>query len=188
METDQSQELNVFKEKNIIIDHIKINYQIGGNGPAIMLIHGWPFTSLEWTNMIPALADAGYTVIAPDLVGCGKSEIPQKAYTKYSIAKLLSKLIDHLGLGKVTVLGTDIGMMVAYSLAANFAEKIDKVILGEGALPGFGLEELMNPANGGSWHFGFQMQSEFAAMVIKGNEKEYYSNFWKMMSPENGGN
>lgn len=65
-------------------------------------------------------------------------------------------------------------------------KKIKKVILGEGALPGFGLEELMNPATGGSWHFGFQMQADFAAAVIAGNEKTYYQQFWKMMSPVKG--
>lgn len=64
MEIEQSKELNGFKENNLIIDHIKINYQIGGTGPAIMLIHGWPFTSQEWTNMMPALADVeGHTLL-----------------------------------------------------------------------------------------------------------------------------
>jgi len=188
METNDSQELDGFKECYLTIDEIKIHYQIGGNGPAIMLIHGWPFTWLEWKKVMPVLASLGYTVITPDLVGCGKSDIPLKKYTKYDIAKILAQLIDTINLENVTVLGTDIGMMVAYSLAANFPQKIEKVILGEGALPGFGLEDLMNPAQGGSWHFGFQMQSEFAATVIGGNEKEYYSSFWKIMSPDNGSN
>ena len=72
------------------------------------------------------------------------------------------------------------------SLAANYPEKVKKVILGEGALPGFGLEKLMDVAQGGSWHFGFQMQADFAARVIEGNEEVYFSNFWNMMAPVKG--
>lgn len=161
----------------------KIYYQIYGEGSLpIVLIHGWPFTSLEWQKLVPYLSQKNCKVITLDLPGCGKSDLPEKAWTKYEIAKIIDEILSDENLNDVTVLGTDIGMMVAYSLAANFPERISKVILGEGALPGFGLEELMDVAKGGSWHFGFQMQSQFAAQVIKGNERAYYTNFYKIMS------
>lgn len=161
----------------------KIYYQIHGEGQqTILLIHGWPFTSLEWQNLIPYLVNQNYQVVTIDLPGCGKSELPEKALTKFEIAKVIDEILNAENLNDVTVLGADIGMMVAYSLAANFPERIGKVILGEGSLPGFGLEELMDVAKGGSWHFGFQMQAKMASSVIAGNERAYYSNFYKIMS------
>lgn len=170
-------------EKYHLSANTKLYYQIHGDGKqTILLIHGWPFTSLEWQNLIPYLVNQHNQVMTIDLPGCGMSDVPEKALTKFEIAKVIDEILNAEKLNDVTVLGTDIGMMVAYSLAANFPEIISKVILGEGALPGFGLEELMDVAKGGSWHFGFQMQAKMAASVIAGNERKYYSNFYKIMS------
>lgn len=174
--------MKTFENYHISTDS-KIYYQIHGEGQqTILLIHGWPFTSLEWQNLIPYLVNQNYQVMTIDLPGCGKSDLPEKALTKFEVAKAINEILVENSLKDVVVLGTDIGMMVAYSLAANFSERISKVILGEGSLPGFGLEELMDVAKGGSWHFGFQMQAKMASSVIAGNERAYYSNFYKIMS------
>lgn len=169
------------------VNNTKLHYVKGGHGTVtILLLHGWPYTWQEWEPVLPGLINAGFTVIVPDLHGCGQSEKPVKPQTKLEIAEGLSELIDELEETTVYVVGMDIGMMAAYALASNFPEKIKKLVLGEGVLPGFGLEELMDPAKGGSWHFGFQAQSEFASNVIAGNEEAYHNNFWKMMSPVKG--
>lgn len=180
-----SEELKIiddFKSCYITVENLKIHYVIGGAGPVILLIHGWPFTWLEWKNLMPILSENNFTVVAIDLPGCGESDMPDKPKSKKDIASMINYIIKSNNWEDITILGTDIGMMVAYALAANFPEKIKNVILGEGALPGFGLEELMDPSKGGSWHFGFQMQGEFAANVIKNNEITYHSAFWKIMS------
>ncbi len=178
--------MEYLKNNFATIEGLKIHYTTAGTGPAILLIHGWPFTSLEWKKLIPFLTKSDYSVFAPDLVGCGESELPDAPKSKFEIASILNQLLELHKLNNVTILGTDIGMMVAYSLAVNFPERIGKVILGEGALPGFGLEQLMDVANGGSWHFGFQALGEYSANLIHGNEKEYHSGFYSIMSLQNG--
>lgn len=81
-----------------------------------------------------------------DFPGCGKSDLPEKAFTKFEVAKEINEILVENNLKDVVVLAKDKGMMVAYILAANFPERISKVIMWEGSLPGFGVESLMDVA------------------------------------------
>lgn len=170
------------------VNETRIHYVRGGSGPAILLLHGWPYSWFEWRKMMPALRDAGFTIIAPDLRGFGDSDKPDSGYLKTNVAKDIYELVKQLGFDKINLMGVDIGMMVAYAYASSYPDKVNHLILAEGVLPGFGLEEIMNPATGGSWHFGFQAQAKFAAMVTEGNEAKYLTDFWNFMEPLHGPN
>ena len=76
--------------------------------------------------------------------------------------------------------------MVAYAYAAAHPDEVRRLALCESLIPGFGLEELMNPATGGYWHFGFHMQVDIAEMLTKGKEADYLNPMWQMMSPVQG--
>ena len=165
---------------------IRLHYVSGGSGPAIVLLHGWPFTWREWRGIMPALAQAGFTVIAPDLRGLGDSEKPSHGYDKKTVADDIRHLVRELGFNEIDLVGTDIGMMVAFAWALHQPEEIRRLVLAESLLPGFGLEELMNPATGGYWHFGFHAQVELATMLTEGKEAEYLGNNWTMFSPLKG--
>ena len=91
-----------------------------------------------------------------------------------------------LGFDSIDLVGTDIGMMVAVSWALHHPTEIRRLVLAESLIPGFGLEELMNPATGGYWHFGFHAQVDLATMLTEGKEAEYLGNNWKMFSPLKG--
>ncbi|MCX4234894.1 alpha/beta fold hydrolase [Streptomyces ortus] len=162
---------------------VRLHYVIGGSGgPAIVLLHGWPFSWIEWRTVMPLLVRHGFTVIAPDLRGTGHSAIPAGHWSKRDEAEDLHRLLRHLGHDRTFVVGTDVGAMTAHAWAQAYPEEVSRLVLGEAFLPGFGLEEHMNPATGGSWHFGFHAQSELAAMVTEGKEEAYLSGFWSMMS------
>lgn len=154
----------------------------GGSGEPVVLLHGWPYTWLEWRRVMPLLAEAGYHVIVPDLRGTGDSARPDDGYTKSNVAEDLRQLLQARGHTSAHVVGTDIGMMVAYAFAATNPQMVRTLVLSESLLPGFGLEELMNPATGGYWHFGFHMQTDVADMLLKGNEQAYLGGMWSMMS------
>lgn len=93
-----------------------------------------------------------------------------------------TKLVQQLGHAEINLVGTDIGTMVAYAHAAAYPAQVRRLVLAESLLPGFGLEELMNPATGGYWHFGFQMQVEVATMLTAGKEEAYLLPTMAMMS------
>ena len=132
--------------------------------------------------MIPLLADAGFAVIAPDLRGLGDSSKAEGGYEKTNFAEDVRQITQSIGFETVNLVGTDIGTMVAYAYASRHPEAVRRLVLSESGIPGFGLEELMNPATGGYWHFGFHMRVDLAAMLTAGKEAAYLLPTMLMMS------
>lgn len=86
------------------VNGAQIHYVSGGQGPAVVLLHGFPFTWFEWRNVMPRLA-AQYTVIAPDLRGCGDSEKPEEGYAKTNVAEDVRQLARRLGFEEINLVG-----------------------------------------------------------------------------------
>lgn len=87
-----------------------------GEGPLVVLAHGWPELSYSWRHQMPALAKAGYRVVAPDMRGYGGSDAP-KAVDAYTIQKLtqdIVNVIESSGESKATLVGHDWGALVAW--------------------------------------------------------------------------
>lgn len=165
------------------VNGTRIHYVIGGTGSAaVVLLHGFPYTWATWRKLMPLLVDAGFTVITPDLRGLGDSEKAASGYAKSNVAEDIRQIVKLLDFGQINLVGTDIGMMVAYAYASRHPEEIRRLVLAESLIPGFGLEELMNPATGGYWHFGFHMQVAVAEMLTQGKEKAYLLPTMKMLS------
>ena len=179
-------DLDGFTHHFVKVNGTRIHYVSGGAGPAIVLLHGWPLTWREWRGVMPLLARAGFLVIAPDLRGLGDSEKPSSGYEKENVAKDIRALLRDIDVKAVDVVGTDIGMMVAVSWALHHPTEIRRLVLAESLIPGFGLEELMNPATGGYWTFGFHAQVDIATMLTEGKEAHYLGNNWSMFSPLKG--
>jgi pimeloyl-ACP methyl ester carboxylesterase len=154
------------------VNGTQLHYVTGGKGEPIVLLHGWPKTWYKWRKVMPALAER-YTVIVPDLPGLGDSSPSTTGYDKRAIAQTIYQLVNQLGFQQINLVGHDIGGMVAYAYAATHPEGIRKLALTEFWLPGFGLEEGMDVANGGSWHFGFHITPNIPEMLTAGKEREY---------------
>ncbi|QUG41934.1 alpha/beta fold hydrolase [Psychrobacillus sp. INOP01] len=77
---------------------------------------------IEWKDIIPALAQS-YTVIVPDLRGAGLSDKPVKGYDKLTLAKDIYLLVEQLGFKEVSLVGHDIGAMVAFTYANEYSEE-----------------------------------------------------------------
>ncbi|WP_407900217.1 alpha/beta fold hydrolase [Scytonema sp. NUACC26] len=126
---------------------------------------------------MPTLAER-YRLYVPDMRGLGESSRPADGdYTKKAVADDVYKLLQSLGIDRVYVAGQDMGAPVAYSLAAQHPDLVAAVALIDSGIPGLGLEAAMNPAQGGSWHFGFFAAPEFPEMLTKGREKEFLTKF-----------
>jgi pimeloyl-ACP methyl ester carboxylesterase len=92
-------------------------------GPAVVLLHGWPDSSRVWRHQVPALASAGFRVVAPDLRGFGASDRPEGtgAYRAKVLCGDVVGVLDALGLERATVVGHDWGAGLAWMLASVFA-------------------------------------------------------------------
>lgn len=119
---------------------LRVHYLDEGpaDGPVTLLMHGEPSWSYLYRTMIPPLVDAGRRVIAPDLVGFGRSDKPteQSDYTyARHVAWMRSALFDALGLTGITYFGQDWGGLIGIRLVADAPERFDRVITGNTMLP-----------------------------------------------------
>jgi pimeloyl-ACP methyl ester carboxylesterase len=95
----------------------------------VLLLHGKNFAGYYWTNLIKALRDRGYRVIVPDQIGFGKSSKPIIHYSFHLLATQNKKLIDNLGIEKVTILGHSMGGMLATRFALMYPNRVKQLIL-----------------------------------------------------------
>jgi pimeloyl-ACP methyl ester carboxylesterase len=156
------------------VDGVNLHYLTAGQGPAVILLHGYTQTSRMWKPIIPLLA-AKFTVIAPDLPGIGDSDIPADGLDMKTAAARIHALAKSLGVEKARVVGHDIGLMVAYAYAAQFPSETEKLVVMDAFLPGVaGWEDVYN--NPGIWHFRFNGPTP--EELVRGRERTYFEHFW----------
>ncbi|MFI6263269.1 alpha/beta fold hydrolase [Micromonospora sp. NPDC051006] len=162
-----------FSELTADVNGITINYVRGGNGPTVVLLHGYPQTWYSWRKVMPALAQH-YTVIAPDMRGAGSSGAPADGYDKKTLAGDLHGLLTQLGLDRsIRLVGHDIGAMVAYSYAAQHPESVQRLVFCEAVIPDENIFSMpvLTPQGPGHWNFGlFNVDSGFPEGLVKGRE------------------
>ena len=112
------------------INGINMHYVEQGTGVPVILCHGFPHLWFSWRHQIPALADAGWRVIAPDMRGMGQTDAPAgvEAYGVEPIVDDLLGLLDHLGERRAVFVGLDFGAFAVYDLAMRAPERVIAVI------------------------------------------------------------
>lgn len=157
---------------------VTLHYVVAGNGPPVILIHGWSQTWYEWRRVLPALAEE-FTVVAPDMRGLGESSNPGGGFDKKTVAGDIRELARRLDLGPVSLVGHDHGASVAYAYAAQWRDEVRRLALVEMALIGAGGELGMdNSGFRGLWHLSFQGAGEIAEQLVEGRERMYLSWFF----------
>jgi pimeloyl-ACP methyl ester carboxylesterase len=159
---------------------LRLHYAIAGKGPrTIVLLHGFPQTWWEWHHVIPALADAGYRVIAPDYRGAGHSWRPQNGYDKRTMAADIHRLLrNHLKIEeRVAVIGHDIGLMVAYAYAQAYRDETSHLVVMDAPLPGTTAFDRVR-VEPRVWHFGFHAARDIAELLVAGRERAYLQAFF----------
>ncbi len=113
----------------IELEGLRFPYFDAGEGPVVLLLHGFPDSRFLWRHQIPALVAAGYRVIAPDLRGFGEAPKPEgvEAYTIPRILADLTGLLDGLSIEKVHVVGHDWGGTIAWLFAGYHPERTTSV-------------------------------------------------------------
>jgi pimeloyl-ACP methyl ester carboxylesterase len=116
----------------IDVDGLRVHYQEAGDkrAPALVLIHGFTSSTLVWSKVFLRLAEAGYRVIAPDMLGYGYSAKPRNGeYTIAGQARLLTHLLDALGIPRAIFIGSSYGGAVAATCGLDYPDRVEKLIL-----------------------------------------------------------
>jgi pimeloyl-ACP methyl ester carboxylesterase len=150
---------------------------IGGDGPPLLLVHGWPESWYAWRLVMPGLAQS-HTVIAVDQRGMGATGKPQDGYDAGTAATDLIALMDALGHQRFGVIGHDTGVVISYALAADYADRVDRLVVAEipgppGALPSPPLF-VPQPLNDRLWHIPFNRAGRVAEQLVQGREDIFY--------------
>src|SRR6516162_3961074 len=125
---------DTFASQYIQTGDLRQHIVTGGNGPPLLLVHGWPQFWYAWRLVMPALA-RDFQVIAVDQRGMGLSGKPPGGYDTGTLAGDLVALMDALGHQRFAVVGHDTGMWIAYALAADHPDRLDHLAVAEAPLP-----------------------------------------------------
>ncbi len=168
---------DTFTSNYVDIGELRLHAVIGGDGPPLLLVHGWPQTWYAWRLVMPALAE-DFEVIAVDQRGIGLSDKPRDGYDIGTLAGDLVALMDSLGHERFAVYGTDTGMPIAHALAADYPERVERLIVSEAFLPGIAsaLPLFVPPIlNARLWHLMFnQLPGDVNEALVRGREDIFF--------------
>jgi pimeloyl-ACP methyl ester carboxylesterase len=166
-----------FSSRFVDIGELRLHAVIGGDGPPLLLIHGWPQTWYAWRMLMPTLA-GDFELIAVDQRGMGLSDKPKDGYDTATLANDLVALMDALGHERFAVYGTDTGMTIAYALAADHPNRVERLVVSEAPLPGISPSPplFLPPAlNARLWHLAFnQLGADLNEALVRGREEIFF--------------
>ena len=168
---------DTFTSRLVDVGELRLHAVVGGEGPPLLLVHGWPQTWYAWRHVMPTLAE-GFEVIAVDQRGIGLSDKPRDGYDVGTLAADLVALMDALGHVQFALYGTDTGMPIAHALAADHPERVKRLIVSEAFLPGIAsaLPLFVPPVlNARLWHLMFnQLPGEVNEALVRGRENVFF--------------
>lgn len=126
---------DMFTSRYVDTGGVRLHVVAGGEGPPLLLVHGWPETWYYWRLVMPALA-RGFSVVAVDQRGIGLSDKPSDGYDTGTAAADLVALMEALGHQRFAMVGVDTGMPIAYALAAVYRDQLDRLAVGEAVIAG----------------------------------------------------
>jgi pimeloyl-ACP methyl ester carboxylesterase len=168
---------DTFTSRFIDTGELRLHAVTGGEGPPLLLVHGWPQTWYAWRMVKPALA-RDFQVVAVDQRGIGLSDKPSDGYDTGTLANDLVGLMEALGHQRFAMYGTDVGMPIAYALAADHRDRLERLVVSEAPLPGVTpspplfLPPLLNAR---LWHLAFnQLPAEVNEALVRGREGVFF--------------
>ncbi|MEW6056415.1 MAG: alpha/beta hydrolase [Bdellovibrionota bacterium] len=150
-----------------------------GQGHTLVLLHGWPLTSLHWRKVAPQFVSRGFKTVCIDLRGLGDSLAENGNFEKENLAKEIEVVLDSVlkHEEKFSVVGHDWGGSVAAALA-KISKRVSSVVIEEEIPPGIGVSI---PKPGADhypiWHVGLHGQKPLAEILISKNQNEYFDFF-----------
>jgi pimeloyl-ACP methyl ester carboxylesterase len=168
------------RTEQIKSDGATLHVRVGGQGPAVVMLHGFANTGDMWSPLAAALVPE-HTVVVPDLRGMGLSSHPEGGYDKKTQGRDVARVLDTLKIQRADVVAHDIGNMVGYAVAAQYPEHVVRLVLMDAPLPGIGPwdEITRSPL---LWHFNFRGPD--VERLVAGRERIYLDRFWNELSAD----
>jgi pimeloyl-ACP methyl ester carboxylesterase len=175
---DDARFSEMFKSEFLRAGQTNLHYVTGGSGDVVLLLHGWPQTWFEWSEIMPDLAGR-YRVVAMDLPGLGDSDAAP-SYDKKTIAQHVHAALLSLNMRSIYLVGHDMGGIVAYAYARQFPDDVKALAIVDTPIPGLtGWRELQSQSP--RWHWLFHGVPELPEALVTGKERIYltwfYNNF-----------
>ena len=167
---------DTFTSRYVDTGDLRQHVVTGGDGPPLLLVHGWPQTWYAWRLVMSVLA-RDFTVVAADQRGCGLSGRTEGGYDTGTLASDLIALMDALGYQRFAVAGHDTGMWIGYARAADHADRIARLAVAETPLPGVSPSPPLFAnahLNNALWHFAFNRLAEVNDQFATGREEIYF--------------
>lgn len=160
--------------KKILIDDVHYHvYDEGDGDQVVLLLHGMPDTTSLWSHQASALVNAGYRVVAPDMLGYGKTDKPQES-ARYAADKILAdmlSLIDHLQLSNMHIVGHDWGAFVSWELVLIRPELFNKHVTLSVSHPGAIFGNMTPESAKENWYMYLNTQEHAAELYAQNDCK-----------------
>ncbi|MGZ9112561.1 MAG: alpha/beta fold hydrolase [Rhodoplanes sp.] len=166
-----------FESRHIDSDGVRLHAVTGGQGPPLLLVHGWPQNWYAWRLLMPALAQ-DFEVIAVDQRGIGLSDKPAEGYDTGALAAELVRMMSALGHDRFAVVGHDTGFAIGYALCADHPDRVDRAALLE--IPGPPMASasppvfVPAPVNNKLWHISFLRAESLPEQLVVGREAAFF--------------
>ena len=165
-----------FTSRYVKAGDVRLHVVTGGDGPPLLLIHGWPESWYGWRMVMPELAK-DFSVVAVDQRGMGISDKPQSGYDAGTQANDMIAVMDALGHKRFALIGFDTGLVISYALAADHPDRIERLVVGEAPLVGITPSPpLFLPAqvNDRLFHLAFNQLAELNEQLVRGREDIWF--------------
>lgn len=152
------------------VNGIRMHYAEAGNGPPVLLLHGFPETWFCWRHQIPALAEH-YRVIVPDLRGYGATDKPATGYDKRTMARDVRELLRHLDIPRAAIVGHDRGARVATRFVKDYPDAVERLVVMDNIPTRIIFERMDARIARGHWFFIFNNVHDLPEALIAGREE-----------------
>lgn len=178
-------ESTTIRHRQVLVGDVSVHVAEAGpeEGPAYLLVHGWPESWRTWRDLM-LLAGRTSRVVAVDLPGIGGSRRGSADGSKAAIARVLRGLVESLGLEDLTLVGHDIGGMVAYAYLREFTD-LPRAVIMDVPVPGvdpwddFVREPFL-------WHFALHAVPGLPELLTEGKQEAYFGYFYDLLSAHPG--
>ena len=164
------------------VDGFRLTYDRAGEGPAVVLLHGWPGDRTDYRLLAPMLVERGCEVVVPDLRGFGESDRQSADPAQYGVqaqGRSVIALVEELGLERPVLAGYDVGSRIAQGIARSRADLIEGMVVAP-PLPGIGKRVFSERAQAEFWYQAFHRLPVIEELIDGKPDavRSYLRHFW----------